>query len=159
MILVTVGTSEMQFNRMVLAAKKSSFSKQIVIQYGVNFLGNFDGLAFRFLSRNDMRHYINRSDLVVSHAGIGSILDCIVNKKKILLVERKINLGESKANQMPAIDYFKDFPNIYLCNDLDKLDHDINECLSKEFIDTKNSNEPNIICNIINEYLQIKFSI
>ena len=158
MILIISGTSEMKFQRLVNAVDTSRYVDQMVFQHGVNSIGAFLGRECQdYWTRSDMLKYIKSADLIISHAGIGSILDCLYFNKKLILVERKQELLESKADQSAAIEYFKHYHGIDVCSCLSELDALISEKLaeSNKLADVGNQG-PKKISESIRDFLSFQ---
>ena len=155
MILVVLGTSEMVFPRLIQALMVSKYASDMVLQRGVNEVTTDQWKdCSQYWSRSEMLQLIAQADLVISHAGIGSILDCLSLNKKIILVERQCDLGESMASQAPAIDYFLKYTNIDVCRDFSDLDVFIENKLSaSQTATTEMRTEHRRISSIIQEFL------
>ena len=155
MILIILGTSEMTFQRLVNAVNTSRHLDKMVFQHGVNSIGAFLGRECRdYWPRSEMLKYIKSADLIISHAGIGTILDCLYFNKKVILVERKQELLESKADQSAAIEYFKHYDGIDVCSCLSELDALISEKLVESGnISATVTESPKKISNIIRDFL------
>jgi len=115
MILVTVGT-QLPFSRFVSILDKWNEKNQekVIAQIGVDtgvyrFLEVVD-----FISINDFEKVILDTSVIVSHAGMGSILTALKYKKPIILFPRDASLLEHRNNhQQATIKSFKDTPGVY----------------------------------------------
>lgn len=158
MILIISGTSEMKFQRLVDAVNTSKYLDKMVFQHGVNSMEMFLGRECQdYWTRSDMLKYIKSADLIISHAGIGSILDCLYFNKKLILVERKQELLESKADQSAAIDYFKHYHGIDVCGCLSELDALITKKLAESNKLAEEGNQgPKKISESIRDFLSFR---
>ena len=50
--------------------------------------------VFNMLKPEDMKKYIINSSIVITHAGVGTIMECIENNKDIIILPRKEENGE-----------------------------------------------------------------
>lgn len=50
--------------------------------------------VFNMLKPEDMKKYIINSSIVITHAGVGTIMECIENNKDIIILPRKKENGE-----------------------------------------------------------------
>lgn len=104
MIFVTVGT-QLAFDRLIASvdawAEKNP-GVEIFAQIGP---GSFRPKNFKFesfVSPTEANGLFRSADLVVSHAGMGSILTALKYKKPILVMPRKASLGEHRNEHQLA---------------------------------------------------------
>jgi UDP-N-acetylglucosamine transferase subunit ALG13 len=114
MIFVTTGT-QAPFNRLVkvmdaLAAELNG--EEIIVQAsGVNFETK-NVKVVGFLHPKEYNRIFNEARLVISHAGMGSIVSALTKGKPIIVIPRKAALGEHRddhqvdsAKKMEALGY------------------------------------------------------
>ncbi len=99
MIFVTVGYSQYSFDRMVstvdnvllwLGVKRDD----VFFQIGpANYVPR-SGPCCTFLNFDNVLHYIKSSNLVITHAGVGSILLCLINNRNPIVFPRLRKFGE-----------------------------------------------------------------
>jgi UDP-N-acetylglucosamine transferase subunit ALG13 len=96
MILVTVGTHDQQFNRLVKAADDLSLliQEQVVIQRGISDYSPKHAQCFDFVSLSVMEDWIARSSIVIAQAGAGTVITVIKHKKPLILIPRLSIFGE-----------------------------------------------------------------
>ena len=73
MIFVTVGTHQQPFHRM-LAALEALPANELVVQHGYGAAPGGVSHAAAFMSFGEMLEQFESADIVVTHAGVGSIL-------------------------------------------------------------------------------------
>ena len=59
--------------------------------------------VFNMLKPEDMKKYIINSSIVITHAGVGTIMECIENNKDIIVLPRKEENGEHVNNHQEEI--------------------------------------------------------
>ena len=59
--------------------------------------------VFNMLKPEDMKKYIINSSIVITHAGVGTIMECIENNKDIIILPRKEENGEHVNNHQEEI--------------------------------------------------------
>lgn len=59
--------------------------------------------VFNMLKPEDMKKYIINSSIVITHAGVGTIMECIENNKDIIVLPRKEEDGEHVNNHQEEI--------------------------------------------------------
>ena len=85
MIFVTLGTQDKEFKRLIDIIYKyledSNSDEDIIIQYG-NTKYDYDVFnkyknvkCFDFISPEDFEKYLNEADFVITHAGVGTIIN------------------------------------------------------------------------------------
>lgn len=104
MILVTVGT-QVPFERMtdaVHAWHVANPEEEVVMQTGVGG-PHYAGISCsELLTKDDFDSLIARADLIVSHAGMGSILSALTAAKPIIIVPRSAALKEHRNEHQSA---------------------------------------------------------
>ena len=105
-ILVTVGT-QFPFPRLIdtvdnWLSNNPQIAERVVMQVGKN--GNQSQFAdsYEFLSPASYRDLMTEVNLVVSHAGIGSILSAMDYQLPIIIMPRRYKLGEHRNNHQIA---------------------------------------------------------
>lgn len=99
MIFITVGT-QAPFDRLIKFIDKWAELNKVecFAQIGeTSFMPIF--LAYKkFLSQQEFDYYFNMADLVISHAGMGTIIQCASNNKPILTLPRQAKFEEHRNN-------------------------------------------------------------
>lgn len=98
MIFVTVGSSPFSFDRMLSSVDSIlndlNLGEESVFQVGDSDYRPISGRYRRFFNFVEMRRHVRAADLVISHAGIGSILLCLTNDKKPVIYPRRKKFRE-----------------------------------------------------------------
>jgi beta-1,4-N-acetylglucosaminyltransferase len=96
MIFVTVGNDFRGFDRLLKKMDEiaPSIPNEIVIQRGYSKYLPKNAKQFDFVSMNEAIEYMKKSELVVSHAGIGTIILCKEYGIPILILPRRKGYGE-----------------------------------------------------------------
>lgn len=97
MIFVTVGT-QLPFDRLVEAVLsiEKKISAHMVLQVGAGKV--FNESCIPFLSADQTGRYISECDVVVAHAGMGTIITALSKGKPVVVLPRKSLLGEHRNN-------------------------------------------------------------
>jgi UDP-N-acetylglucosamine transferase subunit ALG13 len=95
MILVTVGTNEQPFDRLVQAAAELGGSEPLVVQHGASRVPHGRGRWVDFVEFGELAELMRSADAVVSHAGVGSIILARRQGKRPFVVPRRMHLGEA----------------------------------------------------------------
>ncbi len=144
MILLTVGT-QLPFCRFVSLVDKwcETSKEKVIAQVGA------DSNSYRFLDVinfipvNEFEEIILETSLIVSHAGMGSILTALKYNKPIILFPRDAGLSEHRNNhQQATLRAFKDTPGVYAA---------FNERELIELLDNRHDLKPSTL-NVSSEY-------
>ena len=101
MIFVTVGTHYQGFERLIekmdqIAAK---IDEKVIMQIGYTDYKPKNAKWFKFLEYDEINNLYNEAELIISHAGAGTLLDSLNSKKPIIIVPRLKKFGEHIDNQ------------------------------------------------------------
>lgn len=95
MILVTIGTNEQPFDRLIRAAAALEGDEPLLVQYGASREPHGRGEWVDFLSFDDLAERARESRVVVCHAGVGSIMLARRCGHRPVVVPRRHHLGEA----------------------------------------------------------------
>jgi UDP-N-acetylglucosamine transferase subunit ALG13 len=100
MIFVTVGTHHQSFARLVDAmdAIAGDTKEHVVIQRGLTKAVPQFAQSFEFKPRDDLLHRYDGARVIVTHAGIGSIIDALKAGKPLIVVPRLKKFGEHNTD-------------------------------------------------------------
>lgn len=120
LILVTVGT-QLCFDRLVYAVNEWAIehaNEEIVAQIGPTKYRPEKLSYYDFLSPEKADELFRVADLIVSHAGMGSILTALKYRKPILIMPRQASLGEHRNDhQIATAKWFCNTPGITVAKD------------------------------------------
>jgi len=93
MIFITVGYSQYIFDRMISSVDNILLGMEIEKDEIFFQIGNSNymprsGKCCTYTGFEDMTQHIRIADLVITHAGVGSILLCLINNKKPIVFPR-----------------------------------------------------------------------
>ena len=89
MILVTLGTQKQQFTRLLEYIENSNIKDEIIVQAGFTKFESNKMKIFDFIDYDEMNKYIDKADLIITHAGTGSIVSALKKNKKVIACARK----------------------------------------------------------------------
>jgi UDP-N-acetylglucosamine transferase subunit ALG13 len=95
MILVTVGTTHFPFDRLMTAVSALDVDEEVVVQRGPSEVSVEGAEVVDFLSFDELAAHIERSRLVISHSGVGSIMVALARGRKPIVVPRLARFGEA----------------------------------------------------------------
>ncbi len=124
MILVTLGTQDQRFYRLLDALEKSKTKEKIIVQAG----GSADYQSkkmeiFRFIDYKEMDNFIDEADLIITHGGTGSIIMPLQKGKKVIACARLEKYGEHiNDHQKELVSIFAEEGYILEFSDGDDID-------------------------------------
>ncbi|TXH20800.1 MAG: glycosyl transferase family 28 [Chitinophagaceae bacterium] len=140
MIFVTTGTQE-PFDRLLEVVKifASNTDEKIVIQAKTKLQFPTNVEIFEFLSPQDFKKHFNEARLIVSHAGMGSIITALQNGKPIIIFPRIAAMGEHRnEHQMATAKKIKEQNLVDVTFTKDELISSINNSLNDKSINSRN---------------------
>ncbi|MEH7482982.1 PssE/Cps14G family polysaccharide biosynthesis glycosyltransferase [Neobacillus drentensis] len=161
MIFVTLGSQKFQFNRLLLEidnlVKKNILKpNEVFAQIGYSTYEPKTYSFKKFLNKEEFLEYIEKSNIVVTHGGTGSIINSVKKGKKVIGVPRLAEFGEHVDNhQLEIIEQFTNSDLIYGVLDIKELGDSIGKVKDMVFRSYR-SNSNNII-NILEDFLDTSF--
>ncbi len=137
MIFVTMGNHFQGFERLIKTADEiaSRTSYDILIQKGYSYYRPQSARYFDFVPMQEAMQYIQASELVISHLGIGTIILCKEYGIPLVLFPRRKKFGEHGTDHQVeiarAIEERKD-DHIYIVYNEEQLEAKIVEVLTKQ---------------------------
>ncbi len=158
MILVTLGTQDKQFFRLLKAIdqeiEKGTIKDKVIVQAGYN-VGRYETKnmeMFDLIDREKFGELVKECDFLITHGGEGSILNGVRQNKKIIACPRLAKYGEHlNDHQLQIVSEFSRLGYILAYNDGDDLGEVIKKLKTfkpKKFV----SNTENFI-KIIKDYI------
>ena len=96
MIFVTVGTNEARFDRLLRAVSELDVDEPVVVQHGHSTpIAPPHAELVPFLAFDEMVATIRLARVVVTHAGVGSIMVALANERRPIVVPRLASKGEA----------------------------------------------------------------
>ncbi len=152
MILVLLGTQDKPFSRLLDAIEKTNLKDEIIVQAGFTKYKSNRMKIFDYISNSDLEDLIKKCDIIITHAGVGSIMTGLKYNKKIIGAARLKKYGEHTNNhQLQILNNFYESGYILKLEDFNKLEDVIKA--AKGFKPKRfKSNTENII-KAIEEYI------
>lgn len=98
MIFITLGTQDKHFDRLLKAVYKLETDEKIVAQIGsTEFKSSKPEDKFeihKFLSNEEFEKYMDEARVVITHAGVGTIIYGLKKHKKMIVAARLKKYGE-----------------------------------------------------------------
>lgn len=131
MIFVTVGTHYQGFERLILKMDEiaSRIDEEVVMQIGYTEYEPRNVRWFKFTGVHEINKLYKEADIIVSHAGAGTLIDCLSFGKPLVVVPRlkkfKEHLDDQQIELAEALDKTNKVVAVYeieeLENNLEKI--------------------------------------
>jgi len=149
MILVTLGTQDKSFVRLLNAIQKQidngNIKDRVVVQAGYTAFESKEMEIFDYMLKDDFEKFMATCDLLITHGGVGSIMTGINAEKKIIASARLKEFGEhTNDHQIQIVERFNRDGYVIALNDFDKLDEAL-EKAKKLKVKKYKSNTNNLI--------------
>ncbi len=137
MIFVTVGTQKFQMNR--LLKKMDGYAKdhpdvKVVVQSGHSDYVPKYCETYQFMDRPKFEECINNCAVLVSHGGVGTIMEGIRRQKPVVVVPRLREFGEHvDDHQLEAAMALRHNRCILLCMNIDFLDYIVDNAMDYKY--------------------------
>lgn len=126
-VLVTVG-AQLPFERLIKAINdiNKPLNLNVFAQVGDD-LNAYDGIqTIDFLSSNEYEAKLDWCDIVIAHAGMGTIIQCLELNKKLIVVPRLAKFNEHRNDhQLDTISRFEPLTSstslMRVCRDVENL--------------------------------------
>ena len=146
MIFVTLGTQDKGFSRLLKAIEKAIekgyIKDEVIVQAGVTDFTSDKMKIYNLLSMDQFDYYVKACDLLITHGGVGSILNGLNNNKKVIAAARLKKYDEHESDhQIQIIEAFVKLNYIMKLEDFDKLNETIDKCMQTSFNEYIPNNE------------------
>jgi len=132
MIFVTVGT-QLPFDRLIQIVDEFSETSNVEVKGQIG-LGAYQPKNIdwkRFYDPDELDRAFDESTVLVSHAGMGSIINGIRLRKPIILFPRLSSLGEHRNDhQLDTLESFNGVEGVYIAKNKKELLAYLNSCKS-----------------------------
>jgi UDP-N-acetylglucosamine transferase subunit ALG13 len=122
MIFVSVGTNEAPFDRLLRAVEGFPGGEELVVQHGSSGVRPANATCVDYLSFGDLVEHVRRARVVVTHAGMGSMMVALANGKRPVVVPRLKRFHEAvDDHQIPLARRLEDRDLVTLVEQADRL--------------------------------------
>lgn len=156
MIFVTLGTQDKGFARLLHAIQKQidngNIKDRVVVQAGYTKFESEDMEIFDYIPKDEFEDLMATCDLLITHGGVGSIMNGLDAGKKIIAAARLKEYGEHTNNhQLQIIEKLDEAGHLIALNDFDKLDEALEKVKNMKF--KKYKHNVNKIIKFLEDYI------
>lgn len=156
MILITLGTQDKQFTRLLNVVQeqidKGNIKDKVIVQAGHTKYNSKDMEIFDLIDREKFSDLIKDCDLLITHGGVGSIITGLQNNKKVIVAPRLSKYDEHmNDHQIQITENFSKVGYIlplYENDDLEKVLENV-----KTFKPRKFKSNTNHMIKIISDFI------
>jgi len=146
MILVTLGTQDKKFKRLLQAVERAitklNITDDVIVQAGSTKYKSNKMKIYDYLSMDEMDNHIKSADLIITHAGVGTILKGLEYGKTMIVAPRLHQYKEHvNDHQVQILDTFEKEGYIIALRDFEKLPEIIKEAEDFKPKKVKSNNE------------------
>ena len=111
MILVTLGTQDKEFTRLLKEIDrlidKKVITDKVIVQAGYTKYNSKNMLVFDYLPKKELEEYMKEANFIITHAGVGSVFDALKKDKKVIAVARLSKYKEhNNDHQLELLEEF-----------------------------------------------------
>lgn len=156
MILVTLGTQDKGFKRLLEAVQKQidegNITEEVVVQKGCTEFISKDMRLLDLIPMDEFDELIKKCDILITHGGVGSIITGLKNGKKVIAAARLKEFKEhTNDHQLQIIENFSKEGYILPLENFDELDEVLEK--TKNFKPKKYQSNTNNMIKIIKEFI------
>lgn len=155
MIFVTVGTTQYDFPRLVklcLELASKNLNQKFIIQSGsYNIIEKISPNVFvqNFFTYEETQEFIKKSDQVITHCGMGTLLQCFFYSKKPIVLPREKKLFEHvNDHQLELASLLSDRKLIFCVKNTESMSRLINTPKQKKNYRSSSVNKRKLIFNL-----------
>lgn len=153
MILITLGTQDKPFYRLLEAVQKQIDDKvikeEVIVQAGCSSdFKSKDMKIFDLMAMDEFDKLIEKCDILITHGGVGSIITGLKNNKKVIAAARLEKYKEHvNDHQLQIIENFSNMGYILPLDNFDELDKVLKK--SRAFNPNKYKSNTNNFINLL----------
>ncbi len=148
MIVVSVGASEYSFDRLIkildeICDEGIINGDEVVAQIGTSKYIPRNFKSFPLIGRDEFQEYIDKADIIITHAGTGCVVPPLKLGKKIIIFPRLAEYNEHLDNHQLELSNIFEKSGYVLCaknkKELIECIYKCNEFTPKKFVSNKKS--------------------
>ena len=156
MILVLLGTQDKPFTRLLdeieRLKKEKIINDEIVVQAGLTKYKSENMEIHGLIQVDELMKLMKKSDLVITHGGVGSILSALQLDKKVIAIPRLAEYGEHTNNhQIQIVNEFFNTGYILKCDNPSDLESVLKEL--KKFKPEKYKSNNKKFVKLLEDYI------
>ena len=156
MILVTLGTQDKEFTRLLKEIDrlidKKVITDKVIVQAGYTKYNSKNMLVFDYLPKKELEEYMKEANFIITHAGVGSVFDALKKDKKVIAVARLSKYKEhNNDHQLELLEEFSKENLVIPVIEMSELEHAIKEI--NDFIPNKYESNNKKMVDLVSNYV------
>lgn len=156
MILVTLGTQDKEFKRLLeqidKEISKGTIKEEVIVQAGYTKYESPNMKIFDFISREEYAKMIKDCSLLITHGGVGSILQALEYNKVVIAAPRLKKFKEhDNDHQLEIIEEFSSKKYILPLKDFNRLSKTLEK--AKTFKPKKYESNTKNMVKLLEDYI------
>lgn len=156
MILVTLGTQDKEFTRLLKEIDrlidKKIINEEVIVQAGYTKYKSDNMKIFDYVSKKKLEEYMENASFIITHAGVGTIFDCLKKGKKVIAAARLSKYKEhNNDHQLEIVEELNNENLIIPVVEMDELEGAIKKI--KTFKPNKYSSNNENMINLVSSYI------
>ena len=132
MIVILLGTQKYSFHRLLEEVQRcidnGTIKQEVIVQAGGTQFFSKEMKIFTLIEQNELEKLIEKADIIITHGGVGSIVNGVKLHKKVIAVPRYKKYGEvANDHQVQIINTFAKEGFIIGLNDVSELESALKE--------------------------------
>ena len=157
MIVILLGTQKYSFHRLLEEVQRcidnGTIKQEVIVQAGGTQFFSKEMKIFTLIEQNELEKLIEKADIIITHGGVGSIVNGVKLHKKVIAVPRYKKYGEvANDHQVQIINTFAKEGFIIGLNDVSELESALKEIenFKPKVLESNSEKIINIIRDFIN---------
>lgn len=156
MVFVTLGTQDKPFTRLLIEIERlielGKINGEVIVQAGTTDYQSSRMAIRGFVSDEEFRKNIVECDYMITHAGVGTIMNGLAYGKKMIAVARRVRYGEHENDhQVEITKTFDKEGHILGCVEMEELEEKIPQLETFNVTPYKSNNEN--FCSLIEQLI------
>ena len=153
LIFVTLGTQDKHFKRLLDAVENININEKIIAQVGSTSYESEKMEVHKYLSQEEFDKYMKDARIIITHAGVGTIIEGLKLHKKMIAAARKKEYKEHvNDHQEQILKVFSEEGYILPLDNFNDLEKLINEDFTPKEFKSNNKNFRNCLDNEIESF-------
>ncbi len=157
MILVTLGTQDKSFERLLIEIErlidKKIIQEEVIVQAGYTKYSSNKMKIFDYLPKDEFEKLIDKCNVLITHGGVGSIFDSVSREKRVIAIPRLSKYKEHvNDHQIQVVEEFGKEGYILPCLEISNLEKTLKKIKSFHPKVYKRDNKK--MCTIIEKYIK-----
>ena len=158
MIVILLGTQKYSFHRLLEEVQRcidnGTIKQEVIVQAGGTQFFSKEMKIFTLIEQNELEKLIEKADIIITHGGVGSIVNGVKLHKKVIAVPRLRKYGEHvNDHQIQIVETFSKQGFIKGIKDISELKETLKniDTFTPNKLESNTENIVNIIRQFINE--------